>query len=520
MTIEQYLHIIMKRWMVIVVCFVLVGGGAYVGSKLMTPLYQSTAIVEVIFNTGSNQTDSYTSLLASEQLLETETTLATSDPVLHEVASHYPGFTAEQLARQVTATAKTNTQLFQIDVVDSNANRAARIANDVAQTLINQQRQISQQNTAQSSVLLYIVQPAQPSRSPVQPQTLLNTGAGLVVGLLLGILLAILFELLDTRVRTTDALAQMLQWPVLGTIWRAQSSRQQREDIVNPTGHNAYVESYRLLRSSIGFSSVDKPLRTLVVTSSTPGEGKTVVTANLAIFMARAGKTVFLIDADLRRPSQHRIFDFPNNKMGLSNAILALRTPNMASLPANAQRLLNSFIHPTDIPNLFLMPSGSLPPNPSELLDSKAMQNLLATLDSCGAEIVIFDTPPLLGLSDASILASKVDGTIIVVDGTRARKRNIRLMQQVLTQANVHVLGCVMNKLRRTRRETTYPYYYASDEETELERLNTSEVRAFLAPDEPVEEDPMAEKTIALPKPGAKKKKDLSLSKDRGDGEA
>jgi len=488
----------------------------------MTPLYQSTAIVEVIFNTGSSQTDSYTSLLASEQLLQTETTLATSDPVLHEVASHYPGFTADQLARQVTATAKSNTQLFQIDVVDSNAARAARIANDVAQTLIDQQRQISQQNAAQSSVLLYIVQTAQPSRTPVQPQTLLNTGAGLVVGLLLGMLLAILFELLDTRVRTADALAQILQWPVLGTIWRTKSSRGQREDVVNPTGRNAYVEAYRLLRSSIGFSSVDKPLRTLAVTSSVPGEGKTVVAANLAIFMARAGKTVFLIDADLRRPSQHKLFDFPSNKMGLSNAILAFRTPNMASLPANAQRLLNTFIHPTDIPNLFLMPSGSLPPNPSELLDSKAMQNLLVTLDRCGAEIVIFDTPPLLGLSDASILASKVDGTIVVVDVTHARKKTIKQMQQVLTQANVPVLGCVVNKQRRTHKEAIYPYYYNSDEEAELDRLNTSEVKAFLTPDVPVEEDPTVVKTIALPKPkpDEKMKKNLSVSQDRGDGES
>ena len=520
MTIAQYVNIMMKRWLVIVVCFVLVGGGAYIGSKLMTPLYQSTAIVEVIFNTGNNLADSYTSLLASEQLLQTETTLATSDPVLQEVASHYPGLTAEQLARQVTATARTNTQLFQIDVVDASANRAARIANDVAQTLINQQRQISQQNTAQSTVLLYIVQSAQPSRSPVQPQTLLNTGAGLVVGLLLGMLLAILFELLDTRVRTAEAVAQMLQWPVLGTIWRAKSSRRQYEDVVNPTGHNAYVESYRLLRSSIGFSSVDKPLRTLVVTSSFPQEGKTVVAANLAIFMARAGKTVFLIDADLRRPSLHRLFDFPSNKVGLSNAILAFRTPNMASLPANAQRLLNTFIHPTDIPNLFLMPSGSLPPNPSELLDSKAMQNLLTTLDNCGAEIVIFDTPPLLGLSDASILASKVDGAIVVIDSTRARKKNIEQMQQTLMQANVHVLGCVVNKQRRSRREAAYPYYYSSDEETELERLKTSEVKAFLTPEVPVEEDLTEIRAVSLPKFDEKTKKDLSLSKDRGDGEA
>src|SRR5581483_4728842 len=101
----------------------------------------------------------------------------------------------------------------------------------------------------------------------------------------------------------------------------------------------------------------------------------------------------------------------------------------------------------------------SLPPNPSELLDSKAMQNLIATLDSCGAEIVIFDTPPLLGLSDASILASKVDGAIVVVDITRAKKKSLKQMQLVLMQAGARILGCVVNKQRRSRREAIYPYY-------------------------------------------------------------
>jgi len=550
MSFEQFWTIMFKQWKLIVICILVVGLGALIGSKLRTPLYQSSALVQVAIRSSNNQAD-YNSLLASDQLVQTEASLALSDPVLREVVSRHPGLTVQQLTSEVTSTSKLNTQLFEIDVVDPSPTRAAALANDIAATLIKQQLQVVQQEngqsqqqvqqdldqtrqkidtiTAQLSALqakggnqariavlqaqlnglqqhysqwqtllaqleltqaqngdfLRIAQLAQPGVSPVGPRILFITAGGLLAGLLLGIVLALLYERLDTRVRTPEALTHLLEWPVLATIWRASSSK--REDVFNPMGQNANVEPYRILRTNIGFSALDKPLHSMLVTSAVPRDGKSVIAANLAIFMAKAGKNTLLVDADLRRPTQHTLFGIPAGELGLSNAVLAfgmLPGPNAATyhqfssatsgnhpagMPSVNGLSLEPFVHSVGMPNLWVMPSGPLPPNPSELLDSKAMQRFLTIIENCGVEAVIFDTPPLIGLSDASILASKVDGALVVVDITRADKGKLKQMKSVLAQTGANVLGCVVNKQRTNRHDSAYTYYYAFSDQQEDE---------------------------------------------------
>ncbi|GAC1658016.1 MAG: polysaccharide biosynthesis tyrosine autokinase [Ktedonobacteraceae bacterium] len=474
MTLEQYWATLTKHWRLIIVCFLVVGLGALIGSKLMTRIYQSTALVQIAISLGQTQTDYYNSLLASDQLVQTEATLATSDPVLRAVASHYPGLTVEQLSKEVTATPKVNTQLFEIDVQDPSPIRAAALANDIAQALIRQQSELMQQNTAQGGGFLVIAQPAQPVLNPVQPNTLLNTAAGLMVGLLVGMLLAMLIELLDTHVRTPAALTQLLDWPVLSTIWRAEP----KEDVINPTGRNANVEAYRILRTNIGFSSIDKPLHTLMVTSAVHRDGKSVVAANLAIFMAKAGKKTLLIDADLHHPVQHELFGLPADALGFSNAILAFSMPTTAHSLASKQfpayttstglastLSIDMFFSAVDIPNLCVMTSGPLPPNASELLESKVMRRVFEAFTISGAEVIIIDTPPLLGLSDASILAPKVDGVIVVANITHTTKKNLKQVKAILTQAGAQVIGSVVNQQRRNRGNTPDYYYYSADNE-------------------------------------------------------
>jgi non-specific protein-tyrosine kinase len=181
MTFAQHWAIIVKRYKLIVSCILLVGLGALVGSKLMTPLYQATVLVQIDIPSGDNQTD-YNSLLASDQLVQTEATLATSDSVLRQVASHYAGLTVDQLSREVTATPKLNTQLFEIDVLDASPSRAATLANDTATTLIQQQLQMMQQQRVQADNFFLIAQPAQPASNPVRPNVPLNTATGLLSG--------------------------------------------------------------------------------------------------------------------------------------------------------------------------------------------------------------------------------------------------------------------------------------------------------------------------------------------------
>ena len=484
MTFEQFFRILIKRWSLVVICFLFVGLGAYLGiSKLIKPLYQSTAVVEVAVSSGGTPL-SNDNILASQQLAGMEAQLAITYPILSQVALHYRGLSADDLTKEVTVATVADTPLFQVNVLDPSPKQAASLANNVVATLIKQQQQLVTQQTTVPAVLgtitvtpqppipqqnfLVVVQSARPASSPVLPNKLVYTVAGLLVGLFLGIALAMLLELLDARIGTKEALTQLLGWPVLGTLWQATPE----EDTVNPIGHNSNVESYNILRANVGLTVIEKPLQTLVVTSGNPDEGKSVVAANLAIFMARAGKNTLLIDANLRRPTLHEQFGIPAHAMGFSNAVLmfSMQTTtntlsthktdigaSSASVVTN-EVSLGSFVRAVDIPNLYVMPSGPLPPNPLELLDSKAIQGLLAALNKCGAEVVIFDAPPLLGLSDAGILASKVDGTLVVVDITRASKRNLTQVKAQLEQANAHVLGYVVNKQRRCHEDTSNSY--------------------------------------------------------------
>jgi Mrp family chromosome partitioning ATPase/capsular polysaccharide biosynthesis protein len=541
MSLQEYGNTLLKRWWLVLICCFIIGVGAYIGSKLVTPLYQSTALVEVSIRSGDNQSN-YTDLLASDQLVQTEAQLATSDPVIREVASHFAPLTVDQISKKVTAAPKLNTQIFEIDVLDSNPDRAAAIANQVATVLIAQQNQGVQQvsnqaeqqiqddlnstqqqiekitsqivtlqatggsavqmailqtrlvslqqhssqwqtlleqlelakaQSSQSNNFLSVVQPAQPQLSPVQPNKLMNTGLGLLLGLLLGMLLAVVFEKMDTRVRTPQAITELLGWPVLASIWYARSTK--KVDVFHPKGADIYVESYRILRTSLGFSAIDKSLRTLMVTSALPHEGKSVISANLAIFLAKAGKSTLLIDADLRQPTQSELFELSSDALGLSNLILAVSTspadkssdalkaipPDLTAPQVNIfDASLAPYIHSVTIPNLWVMPTGPLPPNPSELLDSKAMKSVLNSIKNSEFEIVIFDVPPYLAVSDTTILSGKVDGMLIVIDITCAKKENLKQMKTLLTQAGTRVIGCVVNKRRRNRTDVSYLSYY------------------------------------------------------------
>ena len=150
MTLEQYWTILIKRWKLVVICFLLVGMGTFIGSKLMKPLYQSSVLVQVIIRSSNNNQADYNNLQASDLLVQTESTLAVSEPVLREVASHHPGLTVSQLAKEVSSSPRSNTQLFEIDVVDPSPTLAARLANEIASTLIKQQLQVIQQDNAQA----------------------------------------------------------------------------------------------------------------------------------------------------------------------------------------------------------------------------------------------------------------------------------------------------------------------------------------------------------------------------------
>lgn len=187
-------------------------------------------------------------------------------------------------------------------------------------------------------------------------------------------------------------------------------------------------ESYRTLRTNLSFSSLDRPLRTLVITSAAPEEGKSTTIANLAVTMAQSGKKTILVDCDLRRPSLHTIFGL-NAEPGLTNMLL-----DENSVPP---------LQNTQVENLYLLSSGAKPPNPADLLGSNKLDNVIERLMET-ADIILFDAPPVIAVTDAVILGSKVDGVLLVVQAGKTRRDHAERAKEMLEKANVHIIGVTL----------------------------------------------------------------------------
>jgi non-specific protein-tyrosine kinase len=198
---------------------------------------------------------------------------------------------------------------------------------------------------------------------------------------------------------------------------------------------SAAAEAYRTLRTNIAFSSLDRPLHTLLVTSTAPDEGKSTTLANLAVTMAEAEQSVLVVDCDLRRPSLHTLFGLPNDQ-GLTSAILDTESP----LPIQA----------TSVPGLSLLSSGPLPPRPADLLGSRRMGALIERLRGA-ADIVLFDTPPVVAVTDAAVLAPRLDGVLLVLHAGHTRRDRAREARQTLEKVKANIVGVVLNGAKLER---------------------------------------------------------------------
>ena len=217
-------------------------------------------------------------------------------------------------------------------------------------------------------------------------------------------------------------------------------------------------EAFRVLRTNLTFAGIDTGLRSVLITSASPGEGKSTVAANLSIVLAQTGQRVILVDSDLRLPTQHKLFNIPNNQ-GLINALFDLETP------------ITSHLQNTRIPGLRILPSGPLPPNPAELLNSKRMAIVIEALKE-ESDVIIFDTPPVLTVADAAILGAQVDGCLLVTEvGKTQRTAIVRSVNTLRQTRDAHIFGVVLNKLPlQSLRYYDYYYhyqYYAYDYRTD-----------------------------------------------------
>ncbi len=291
---------------------------------------------------------------------------------------------------------------------------------------------------------LNIVEPATLPTIPVGPNKPLTIFLAAVMGLLLGVGAAYLLESLDDTLKNPEDVQTALQITTLGAVPGIEIENGEDELVGLRPAQSSAKEAYRVLRTNLQFASVDKPLRCLMVTSPAPSEGKSMTAANLAIALAQAGQQVILVDADLHRPRQHRLFKVANN-IGLTTGLLVAH-PDPAELLSD-----------TGASGLRLLTSGPLPPNSAELLGSHRMADLLAALQA-HADMVVIDSPPATVLSDAAILSTQVDGVLLVLVSGQTRREMAQRAVDALKHVNARIVGVVLNRM--PVRGSGYYYYY------------------------------------------------------------
>ena len=299
------------------------------------------------------------------------------------------------------------------------------------------------------TTMVQVIDRAEPSKVPAKPNKTLNITLGLIFGLIMGVGLAFFIEYLDTSVKTIDDVERTFQAPVLGVI------PQNIGYLLEEGAESKHAEAYRVLRTNLLFSRKDEKLNTIVIVSAGAGEGKSTTTINLSTVFAQAGNRVLIVDSDLRRPTLHKLFKVANN-LGLTNYLLK-------------QNTVVEVVQTTSVPNLDFMASGKLPSSSMGILGSAQMKELIAELKQ-RYDFIFFDSPPILGVSDASILASEVDLVMQVIQYRRYPQPMTIRAKQMIEKVGGNFVGMVLNNINMSQDEGYYyysgyyhDYYYSRD---------------------------------------------------------
>jgi capsular exopolysaccharide synthesis family protein len=511
--IPQHIWVFARRWLWLLALVTIVGGGTgFLVSSRLPRIYSSAAKL-LVTPSQSGAVANYNDVLAGQSLTRTYAEVIKSRPIVESAARQVGlDLPYQALVAALDVKPIANTQLIQITARANDPGVAAQFANEVANTFIqaiqssqsgrfstirdalgrqvaqlsldiaDHTRRIAQlsadpslanssvelprlraeltqlqqsydaaqrsfqdarSSEARSTDSLTIVEPAIASVSPVEPRTTLNVLAVALMALLLALAATYAFERLDDRLNSAERVDRFTGLAVLGSLARLEEKTPHTVDDVH------IGEALRLLRVNLQFAAVERPLRSLVISSSEAGDGKTTIATNLAIVLAQAGQKVILLDADLRRPTVHQVMDVPN-RSGLTTLLIDDET--------DARSVLTQ----TRFDGLSVIPSGPQPPNPSELLASERMRRRLAQLREM-ADVVILDSPPVLAVSDPAILAALTDGALLVVNSARTRGAHAAQAVATLQNAGAHLLGIVLNRTAVDRR--SYYGYYAEPQE-------------------------------------------------------
>lgn len=515
MEIRQYLYLL-RRWLWLILLVAGISGAiAYFVSRAQQPIYRAISTL-LIVEDNSSRDSAYRTLLTSErlassyaerlanfyvlqaaidslgvdltpdQLQETlfvgtvgQTNLLSvgvehSDPVLAaDLANAVPQFfiertQAQQLERLSNAKASLEEELagleaeiavtkLQLGTAQGQDEPDVTVVGQLNETLLrlrNAQTRLVQSledlrlTQAKQLESVLIDEYARPPERPLRPRVLTNTILATIAGLMLAIGVAFLFEYLDDTVKDPEEVEYATGLGTLGVLEQLKTNIPSHALVVAREPRSPAAEAYRQVRTNIQFVNLDKQSKTLLVTSAQPNEGKTTVATNLAIALAQSGKRVILVDCDLRRPTVHTLLEVAGNR-GLCDMIIRGRNDL-------------SYISGTLVPNLRLLPAGRIPPNPAELLGSERMKAVVAWLQT-QADIVVFDSPPVLAVTDAVILSQIIDVTLFVVSAASTRYPSFIDALERIAAVDAPIAGVVLNKVDPQRDGSYYANYYKID---------------------------------------------------------
>lgn len=445
MELKDYLKVLRRRWISVVLIGAVCAAAAAVYTMLQAPVYASEARLFV----STSESDAATAAMGgqfSTQRVKSYADLIGSRELANRVVTDL-GIDADpgELSDQVSAEVGVETVNLTLTVTNTDPRRAQQVAQVYAEQLVDLVRELeTPPGETNAPIKATIVDAASFSETPVSPQPARNIALGLVLGLLLGFGSAVLRQLLDTRVSSPEDLSDITGAPTLGTIVQDPAGTK-APLLTQIEPHAPRAESFRVLRTNLQFVDVDNQHKVFAVTSALPGEGKTSTAVNLALSLAQGGGRTLLIECDLRRPKAA-------SRLGLDEAV-GVTSVLVGRVKADDAVQLH------EPSGLDFIAAGPIPPNPAELLQSNAMAELLEQMRDV-YDVVILDAPPLLPVTDAALLSAKADGAILVLNHGKVTRDQVQLSIERLEQVDASLVGLVFNRVPAKSKTYGYGYGY------------------------------------------------------------
>jgi receptor protein-tyrosine kinase len=446
LNLQDFVKLLRSRWVTVGVTMVGAVLGAVAVTLLTTPMYQASTRLFVSTTAGSSLSDVYQGNRFSQERVVSYAELLTGETLAQRTIDKLGlGMSAKALQRNVTATAKPDTVLIDVAVLDESPVRARDIANTLADEFVVMVRELeTPEDRTPPDARVVVEQRASITDRPVIPKTARNIAAGIAVGFLLGIGLAILRDRLDNTVKDGKTFEGITGVGLVGSI-PLDKERRKEPAISFGSENSGIAEAFRKLRTNLQFLAVDNPPRLIVVASSMPGEGKSTTAINISLALAEADHNVVLVDGDMRRPMLHKYLDLVGSA-GFSTVL-------------SGGASLSEVLQKTRFPGLTVLTSGTVPPNPSELLGSLAAQKVLSEMRA-QFDYVIVDSSPLLAVTDAAILAAHSDGVLMMARFKQTKREQLAHAVGNLQDVGAALLGAVFT-MTPTRGNASYNYSYS-----------------------------------------------------------